>query len=116
MNFVGTLPRRYVTGEDEQWRVGKLLRFYNINPRINAIGARVAALDARNRENIHVFDVFFRNHEYVYMYLGNSISDSETQCTPGIDAVRSRDRIQRSSGTLLDWILKSFRLVVGLKI
>ena len=63
VNFVGTLPRRYVTDEDERWRVGKLLRFYKIYPRINAIGARVAALDARKRKNSR-FSPFFRHHEY----------------------------------------------------
>jgi hypothetical protein len=50
-NFVGTLPTRYVTGEDERRRVGKLLCFYKIYPRIGAIEFHVATRHAHKREN-----------------------------------------------------------------
>ena len=51
VNFVGTLPRRYITGEDERWRVGKILRLYKIYPRAGAIEFHVATRDAHKREN-----------------------------------------------------------------
>jgi len=110
VNFVGTLPRRYVTGEDERWRVGKILRLYKIYPRINAIEYHVAALDARKRKNSR-FSRFFRNHEYKYVNINKQSQLQVDPCPLYFCPKRSR----KSIGLQLE-ALSALKEVAGRKI